>query len=170
MKYTRMFFLMACFLPMCLAAQTGRWEGIYLKHRPDTTGTIIHLPDIAYYELVSVATAQHPYSFVIKDDSTYQKLVTLRADKNWPRIDFSQFYLMAFAACPQCISLNPPDDDRPRHRNACQYRITWYLKMKKEESIPGGNLKNNLPEPSLRPYFLKRVYIPGSRSVLYLPV
>ncbi|MBL0154898.1 MAG: hypothetical protein IPP93_16015 [Chitinophagaceae bacterium] len=130
---------MASFLPVCLEAQTGRWEESYLKLRPDTSGTIIHLPHIAYYQIATVALAQHPYRFVIKDDSTYKKLFLFRPNDTWPQIDFSKHILIAFAACLQCISLNTPGDDQPRHRNACQYQVTWYLKQQKVESIPAGN-------------------------------
>lgn len=101
--------------------------------------------------------------YIIREDSDYQKMFfryiytgdslaaykkkkASRYELHWvathmrdsvPVIDFTKYELLVYAACAQCLAFcHHLTDDESCHRNACNFRESFYLRARKPAKPP----------------------------------
>jgi len=101
----------------------------------DSTAHFIKLPSLNLGELnlLGEIGIYSSYKYVIGNENDYYRLFKRYKRDSLLKIDFNRTELIARIQCSYCAALGTLDGE-PRHRNACSYGVTWFIRDKKIES------------------------------------
>lgn len=147
--------------PLVVVAQRSEWDFAYNQSIPDSLTKPIHMPQRDYNPHLRYGSSDYSIKkrvVIIQSDSLYRQFFwryiytedSLKACKaigcdhwhyNWMEkhhvdslsvIDFSKNELVMYAACAHCLAYcHHATGGESCHRNACNFRETWFIRKKK---------------------------------------
>ena len=124
------------FLPVILFAQEDKHPENFGMLMADSSCRYVSLPVLwrsDFYKIYEVGRKASCH-YIINQDSAYYRIFSDYSKDSLPVFDFTSKELVVSISCHSCLSLGTMND-KPRHRNACDYRYIWCVRDKKKNKI-----------------------------------